>query len=96
MKRFLPQPRELALAPQLATLDLLDVTLEATVTVLATEHPGIDPEADPSLALSSPPGERQARRVTVLVTELHHAIAAYRALVLEQYRAIADNPDLPF
>lgn len=80
--------RSLRQAPELASLALLEETLEVCLLALCAEHPTLASFPEPP----EPPSLRRARRLLNAVCALHQALERYRASV---HDAINDQPQLP-
>lgn len=90
----IPTPPELMKDPELATLAVLDATLDITWYAMMAEYP--DMHDDYQLYDKPPPPISLfiARHIIQKMDELHDAIVRYRQRLKEQHEA--ENKDLPF
>ena len=72
-----PTPSELAHAPELALIAVLESTLELTVCILVAEHPQLYDHERPYWIVQ-PPASILAESIVSLVDSLRQALADYR------------------
>lgn len=94
MRRFLPLPPQLAITPELAVLDLLDVTLEATAAALFAEHPHLHDAHRTPWNGDHRSQEYAAQTIVLFADRLRAVLADYRRLVDEDGERVhpADYP----
>lgn len=76
--RTWPTPYELAIAPELALLALLDNTLEIAFRALVAVHPALEGEPPPYWIDCPSPGRTAAQTIVTIANRLSVAIVAYR------------------
>jgi hypothetical protein len=87
----LPTPPQIADAPELAIIALLEITLEVTGAALAAAHPELSDEDFP---LNASEEARWADRIMLRADRVQHALAHYRyALRLSQEDAFRERED---
>ena len=75
-----PAPTDFWESPHLATLAVLDYTLDVFAVALAAEHPAVLDTSRP-LPPALPPPDRLARKIVAAADQLHRLLVAYRAAI---------------
>jgi hypothetical protein len=81
------------LAPELATLALLDSALTICATALRAEHPTLDHDLRPD---PEPPSLREARWLLAAAQRFRCTVARYRNAVFDSLVPLRDRDPNPF